>query len=202
MKLPTLTDDGRIYRHPELFRSAIEFTLRYWTKDLYDSCEDWELLRGAGLVAAEVSASGLDWEPFRNSLQAAACERGMSKGLAADLIAKAWSCAPHHRVSWIEMTREWVRLNSTGSIAHLWSGVTVGYDEFTSIFGDAFDTEDCELVLDFGACLLEIARIERNIDGPTAFRWLTASLFWSCLKTSADLAKKRGRFSNEEHLRD
>ena len=159
MNLPTLTDEGLIYRAPELFRHDIEFTLDHWSHRLAPKCVDWEFLEGASLLAAEVYASGLDWKTYSDRFRAAATRFGMPAEEADELLAIAWKSAPHRPARWIEMTREWLRLRDNCAIIHVVSGAAIPGDRIRQVFSDIMEEPSCELAEVFFDHLVEVHRV-------------------------------------------
>lgn len=114
MYIPTLNADGLVDRPPELFAGAIEFTLQHWIDELMWG--EWTFPIGAGHLAAEVNASGLEWSPFAIRYREAGVEKSMDASEANRLLDLAWHWASYRSAPWIRYTREWIMVRGTGRL--------------------------------------------------------------------------------------
>lgn len=165
MNIPTLYSDGRVDRPPHLFVDAIEFTLDHWTHEL--RWGDWNFLKGASLLAAEVHASGLEWASIASRFRAAGIDNGVAAGEADRMLKLAWLWAPHRSARWIQFTRELILVRGTEEIYHLLSGGLIPRGDFQSLFSDAL--YDAEIGYVFSDYLIEVERVICDSSQPRGF---------------------------------
>lgn len=104
--MPTLTPDERVHLDTGLFDDAIEFTLDHWINEIQGGCHAWNFLPGAAAMAAEVFASGAEWEPIAHRYAEAASNTDMPPDEIHRLLALAWEWAGYRPGCWIEICHE------------------------------------------------------------------------------------------------
>ncbi|QGN54166.1 hypothetical protein [Novosphingobium sp. Gsoil 351] len=167
MNIPTLTHNGRVHLDHAHFNDAIEFTLDHWSYEIQGGCHAWNFLPGAAAIAAEVFASGAEWEPIARRYAEAARKTDMPPAKIHRLLALAWEWAGYSRGCWIEMCHEWIYVEGHDSYFHLTSGRSVDREDFLDLFDNVLTDPSGDLKRAFNQYP---ARVDRVVRDPATVR--------------------------------